>query len=158
MTDKHTTGKWEWVLDANNNYLRIESDKGESILDIFAEFCDTADLDIKPADARRLVACVNACRGITTEKLEELGNGMLNEVLYKILTGEVKAHVGGMDISVPDGCGATVESKSITPGCVLHPTVGVLVNTYSNGRGVQRRTCRCMQCGRVTYEFTTDPK
>lgn len=34
-----------------------------------------------PEDARRIVACVNACAGITTEELENVGLGNLKNFL-----------------------------------------------------------------------------
>ena len=33
-------------------------------------------LDCKPEDARRIVACVNACAGLSTQCLEETGGGV----------------------------------------------------------------------------------
>ena len=65
MTAKHTPEPW--VL-SSDDFVAAESDQlnnGEYILSCFGQ--DQA------ANARRIVACVNACRGLPTDELEQKG-------------------------------------------------------------------------------------
>ena len=64
---------------ADNGMLRIveQSDEAAIIADVNVE---RQEITGRPeeegiANGRRIVACVNACKGVTTEELEELGIG-----------------------------------------------------------------------------------
>jgi hypothetical protein len=62
--------------------------------EVIAEICDT-ETDTGEADAKRIAAAVNACEGVSTERLEELGPGSLareqarNRSLFETLQGNL---------------------------------------------------------------------
>ena len=66
--DAHTPEPWHLSFDDANG-LQIEADGLTCVLYVSAEDID-ADM-FRTEDARRIVACVNACAGIPTEALED---------------------------------------------------------------------------------------
>jgi hypothetical protein len=70
MTDKHTPEPWKLCSKSYEGGGDIVGPSGESIFfgDPFKEIPDVR----KHADARRIVACVNACEGIPTVMLESI--------------------------------------------------------------------------------------
>ena len=80
MSDGHS--KEPWVLEYN--YFgdpKIISCADDGYVLRAHDCCDVAQIEIDRADARRIVAAVNACAGIPTEELERRGCGGLAGVL-----------------------------------------------------------------------------
>lgn len=65
----HTKEPWEYR--ANSRYYEIDS-PDKRIGDTCASSC-SGDMQLGKDNARRIVACVNACAGLSTEELEERG-------------------------------------------------------------------------------------
>lgn len=66
MTKKHTTGPWSVDSDGSiehNNVANIINGADGTMI-VYGQIND--------ADARRIVACVNACEGLDTDKLERV--------------------------------------------------------------------------------------
>lgn len=69
---------WRVAIDAEGTISVVADSDGDEVL--IVDFADAADADpdreaIREADleyARRIVACVNACRGIGSDRLEEI--------------------------------------------------------------------------------------
>ena len=59
--------KEPWTVDINSNDAWIKQADGQHITGY-------GNGEVSVADAERIVACVNACRGIPNEELEELIN------------------------------------------------------------------------------------
>lgn len=73
MSEKHTQGPL--TADARL-YLR---DKHDNIIARLAG--TTGKYESEEMNARRLVACWNACEGITTERLEDLGRPLMQHLI-----------------------------------------------------------------------------
>lgn len=72
MSTQHTQGAIRYEYDPG--YCgEIISSNGHTV----ATFVD----EPSEADARRLVACWNACNGITTERLEDLGRPLMQHLI-----------------------------------------------------------------------------
>jgi len=65
---EHTKEPWSYELDTGS-YLRIYSETNPGIVD-GCGCCGSPNCD--DADARRIVACINACAGFDTELLENI--------------------------------------------------------------------------------------
>ena len=65
MVQKHTPGPW-----AHRNGRIYQADR--DVLTI-ANISRAFDGNFSEANARRIVACVNACRGLSTDELERFG-------------------------------------------------------------------------------------
>jgi hypothetical protein len=76
---KHTPEPW--LIGAYNGRYEIvgEPESGEMIVRTIERRKDVGGLEVELANARRIVACVNACAGITSEELEWIARsgGML---------------------------------------------------------------------------------
>ena len=57
----HTPEPWYW--HENDSYCEINSERDGQIVDSCASSC-LGDIDLGRANARRIVACVNACEGM----------------------------------------------------------------------------------------------
>jgi hypothetical protein len=79
MTDKHTPEPWKLCSKSYECGGDIVGPSGQSIFfgDPFKEIPDVR----KYADARRIVACVNACAGMSTDVLER---GNIRHVLERV--------------------------------------------------------------------------
>lgn len=70
-----------WLIGAYNGRYEIvgEPESGEMIVRTIERRKDVGGLEVELANARRIVACVNACAGITSEELEWIARsgGML---------------------------------------------------------------------------------
>ena len=73
MSYTHAQGKLE--ADARLNLV----DKHGNIIARLA--CTTGKYESEELNARRLVACWNACEGITTERLEDLGRPLMKHLI-----------------------------------------------------------------------------
>ena len=73
MSEKYTQGPWGIWTDTNGR-LRVGPSSNYSVAEMFQ-----TPLEGQEANARRIVACVNACDGIWTDELEEISRtgGML---------------------------------------------------------------------------------
>lgn len=76
MEQKHTPGPWKVGESADNGLPCVDGidPKDGSIFEICEVWGEENDLEITEmsiANARRIVACVNACAGVPTELLEE---------------------------------------------------------------------------------------
>jgi len=67
MTDKHTQEPWH-TFD-NGSWTDIVDDSHRHVVTV-EQNCGEPYLAMSDADARRIVACVNACAGISTDVLE----------------------------------------------------------------------------------------
>ncbi|WP_328222342.1 hypothetical protein [Aeromonas caviae] len=65
---KHTPEPWQAHQDASGDVFISSAETSLHIAEIGSEDDDTAI-----PDARRIVACVNACRGLPTDELEQKG-------------------------------------------------------------------------------------
>ncbi len=72
----HTKEPWEYA--ANSHYHEVNG-SDRRIGDTCASSC-SGNWPLGQANARRIVACVNACAGLSTEELEERG---LSSVTFK---------------------------------------------------------------------------
>lgn len=73
---KHTPGPWAWDGSTKAWTYAKDANKTGWTLDVFdlAETGDpSTDYETAKANARRIVACVNACEGISTHDIEALG-------------------------------------------------------------------------------------
>lgn len=68
MTQPHTPEPWQAHQDASGDVFISSAATSLHIAEIGSEDDDTAI-----PDARRIVACVNACRGLPTDELEQKG-------------------------------------------------------------------------------------
>lgn len=68
MTIKHTPEPWQVHQDASGDVFVSSAKTSFHIAEIGSE-----DDEAVIPDARRIVACVNACRGLPTEELEQKG-------------------------------------------------------------------------------------
>ena len=85
---EHTKDPWSVEADPNCDAATLlDADGNDTILR-----GDYQDWWVTKADARRIVACVNACKGIATETLETLEDKTLNE-LFKRNCGEYQGYV-----------------------------------------------------------------
>ena len=85
---KHTKGPWKYEKE-------LSARSGEWLISVDAGACWRGNpiAETRPAtgdeaaNARRIVACVNACEGIPTEKLDEIAHciGMRTDVLIEQL-------------------------------------------------------------------------
>ena len=64
MTDKHTPEQW-YASEEGGIWIVMAADENGGYT--LADMC----CDDQKANARRIVACVNACAGISTENLED---------------------------------------------------------------------------------------
>lgn len=83
MTDNHTPEPWRYqACEKEYGYrwqganIGSEHDGGTELV-----YGDGPDLR-RVEDARRIVACVNACKGLPTEELERYGIGCLDFLPY----------------------------------------------------------------------------
>jgi hypothetical protein len=72
---EHT--KEPWAIHNSKNLIAILDYEGKHL----AELWQRKEYD-SVANARRIVACVNACAGIPTEALEQITSGELCEVYF----------------------------------------------------------------------------
>ena len=80
MTE-HTKEPWEYRLhnpEGGNQSLYIEAPRDGRCSDGVAEIIPRGKGKLGEPDARRIVACVNACQGIPTEALED---GVVEEMV-----------------------------------------------------------------------------
>ncbi|MFQ1995750.1 hypothetical protein ACK36C_20720, partial [Aeromonas veronii] len=68
MTIKHTPEPWQVHQDASGDVFISSAETSFHIAEIGSE-----DDEAVIPDARRIVACVNACRGLPTDELEQKG-------------------------------------------------------------------------------------
>ena len=68
MTIKHTPEPWRVHQDASGDVFISSAETSFHIAEIGSE-----DDEAVIPDARRIVACVNACRGLPTDELEQKG-------------------------------------------------------------------------------------
>lgn len=68
MTIKHTPEPWQVHQDASGDVFVSSAKTSFHIAEIGSE-----DDEVVIPDARRIVACVNACHGLPTEELEQKG-------------------------------------------------------------------------------------
>lgn len=87
MTDKHTKARLhatEWPGDADvpeGCSIGIDDEFGAAGgRDYYLFTAVHGDPDELAANARRMVACWNACDGITTERLEDLGRSLMQHL------------------------------------------------------------------------------
>ena len=73
MSAKHTPGPW-----SERNGRIFQADQPNLTI---ANIARAFDGDYSPTNARRIVACVNACEGISTERLEDLGRPMMQHLI-----------------------------------------------------------------------------
>ena len=85
MTE-HTPEPWFW--DAGDHGI----DSSQPYCHVYVDDETTITTDISATNARRIVACVNACKGIETETLE----GGRDEWLCQFLK-DVGKHVAGKE-------------------------------------------------------------
>jgi hypothetical protein len=64
-------------------YGETEDDDADTI----CEFPEYIDKEIRAANARRIVACVNALEGIPTDELEKAGTGLMSDAA--VCVGEI---------------------------------------------------------------------
>ena len=71
--DKHTPEPWDIGVSADNGLPCVDK-----VGSVFVEICecwgevdDKEETEQSQANARRIVACINACAGIPTEDLED---------------------------------------------------------------------------------------
>ncbi len=86
MSDKHTPEPWEWgdvEIDCPTDDFYSEAIKAGP-----AEVPSLSNPERAEADARRIVACVNACAGIPTEDLEASVPGSLRMAVTALETIE----------------------------------------------------------------------
>ena len=77
MSDQHTPGPW-----VDDGYAHIGAVNDQLNGGYLIALCEGPD---RAANARRIVACVNACAGIPTESLEQLSqNGSLKVLARNI--------------------------------------------------------------------------
>lgn len=57
----------------------------DTVLDL--PYCEAWSSEVQDANARRIVACVNACAGIPTDKLEQLTPANVSDALRPFLYG-----------------------------------------------------------------------
>lgn len=72
MTDKHTPEPWHVGVDKGYGGcpdITVCSSSGP-VISSSADICGSSYVEITEEDARRIIACVNACKGIPTEWLE----------------------------------------------------------------------------------------
>lgn len=85
---EHTKGPWDVEIcgDAAHNNVKVYIDAASPELNdgVYIAFVLGPD---KEKNARRIVACVNACAGLDTELLEALGDTQLSAV-YDRLRGQ----------------------------------------------------------------------
>ncbi len=67
MAEQHT--KTPWQIHEGIDYIDIFYDEGPGGKTVYVVH-ECQDIEIE--DARRIVACVNACKGLTTEQLEKI--------------------------------------------------------------------------------------
>lgn len=81
--DKHTKEPWRVGDRIKSGVLKgeivIEDQYGECIAHVYEGGSDDE------GDARRIVACVNACAGYTTELLEQEGQGCMDKMIRHAL-------------------------------------------------------------------------
>ncbi len=98
MAEQHAPEPWHWEKIGYRANQQLCS--GEAlVLDVGAHACDDAWIEIRDEDARRVVACVNACAGIPTEDLEAWAESdalpKYIALLPKLSEGCCPAHAGG---------------------------------------------------------------
>jgi hypothetical protein len=99
--DEAVRDEW-WEIeeagDASSDFI-VTGDYPEAgnIVCLSPDFDSTESLLLWPARARRIIACVNACRGISTENLEAYGAEQ-NEAM-RFLMLESEAHARRCDVS-----------------------------------------------------------
>ena len=73
MSAKHTPGPW-----SERNGRIFQADRPNLTI---ANIARAFDGDYSSTNARRIVACVNACEGIATERLEDLGRPLMQHLI-----------------------------------------------------------------------------
>ena len=103
MSDQHTPEPWIQEYD-DNGFYEIKSEQDSRRITFTQREGSTDE-----ANARRIVACVNACKGISTEDLETLPTlqtaldeaalieKQRDELLAALESVAVVAHCGGLD-------------------------------------------------------------
>ena len=81
---KHTPEPWSLLEagDSIKHQVPVSSDR-TSILTIATEGAIAFGAVYSADDARRIVACVNACRGLSTDELEQ--HGLVSAVGYELM-------------------------------------------------------------------------
>jgi hypothetical protein len=100
--EQHTPTPWKFDrLDhmlKNHPDAVVCGDKGQHVTDF-----------VKPADARRIVACVNACEGISTDELEAVATNaddvfrlrmLAHYATFRALTNDAREHLAD-DVAKP---------------------------------------------------------
>ncbi len=70
---EHTKEPWDWYETSDKEHVVIRSATEQWLVDIGGDWPEPAR-----SNARRIVACVNACAGLSTEALE---SGTLGELI-----------------------------------------------------------------------------
>jgi len=85
MTDNHTPEPWE-AEDCTDGGKHIFGGPGLTTLVACASDMIGPDqlVGIDPDDARRIVACVNACKDFSTEMLEQAASEDANRIRYRL--------------------------------------------------------------------------
>ncbi len=100
--DGHTTEPWNLYGPFEDGYVGVSSGETQPGKRRMLARTDSPNVhgDLsqteRDANARRIVACVNACQGIETESLEKGANGWLAKVIV----------LGGDATAAADACGA----------------------------------------------------
>lgn len=104
---EHTKGPWAFYMGVSNQTAFIKSEAGDLI-----SYGEASE-----ADARRIVACVNACEGISTDSLECLpltANSVMALGALQQQRGELLAALkefvaaGENSVNSDDGIGAMI--------------------------------------------------
>jgi hypothetical protein len=80
----HSPTPWSVAKDIYNNPVHLQDSNGEDILQIDLAWEGPDTPEVRPADARRIVACVNALAGVPTEALENLESGPGRVLYYEL--------------------------------------------------------------------------
>lgn len=83
MSEKHTQGRLAIYHQTKPSSQRIEIHDvaSNAVAKVFVDTSCSDRHDQSHANARRLVACWNACEGISTERLEDLGRPLLKHLI-----------------------------------------------------------------------------
>jgi hypothetical protein len=74
----HSPEPWNATNEETSDYIKflgIKDSQGETVLGSIVGVYESQDPGVSDENVRRIVACVNACKGFTTEQLEAAAKG-----------------------------------------------------------------------------------
>jgi len=120
--------KEPWIVTGGERIKYIEARIGNGMLQEIAScmVCEQGELE---ANARRIVACVNACAGISTELLEKVNNFSKAAALQVIADHEYMEQLERQNAELVEVLNKYGDHR---PSCTFYPSDPDMIDPLSN--------------------------